>query len=40
MVIKSCSYRDVKDSLSTTLYNDFKLYTFSEWESEECGKSG
>ena len=36
--IKSCSYWDVKDSLSTTLYNDFKLYTFSEWESEECWK--
>ena len=30
--IKSCSYWDVKNSLSV-FDNDFKLYTLSDWES-------
>jgi len=32
--IKSCSYWDVKNSLSTIYDNNFQLFTLSEWESE------
>ena len=30
--IKSCSYWDVRNSLSTAYDNNFQLYTLSDWE--------